>query len=78
MVLFKKSGGFEKYWRFSKNQADLQNIGALQKKLADDRILAGVKIPVPGEKPAGLEKVGGPLTVQTRRNLQLLTSSWSG
>jgi hypothetical protein len=31
LALFKKSGGFEKYWRSSKNQADLQNIGALQK-----------------------------------------------
>jgi hypothetical protein len=25
LALFKKSGGFEKYWRFSKNQADLEN-----------------------------------------------------
>jgi hypothetical protein len=31
LALLKKSGGFEKYWRFSENQADLQNIGALQK-----------------------------------------------
>jgi hypothetical protein len=31
LALFKKSGGFEKYWRFAENQADLQNIGALQK-----------------------------------------------
>jgi hypothetical protein len=30
-VLLEKSGGFEKYWRFSKNQADLRNIGAFEK-----------------------------------------------
>jgi hypothetical protein len=63
LALFRKSGVFEKYWRFSKNQADLQYHGALQKNQAEDRILAGVKIPAPGEKPAGLEKAGGPLTV---------------
>jgi hypothetical protein len=88
LALFEKSGGFEKYWRFSEIQADLRNIGAFQKirrilkilallqksggftkywrlaeKQADDRILAGVKIPAPGEKPAELEKAGGPLTV---------------
>jgi hypothetical protein len=32
LALFRKSGGFEKYWRFYKNQADLENVGALQKK----------------------------------------------
>jgi hypothetical protein len=83
-----KSGGFKKFLPFSKNQADLQNLGAFQKirriweilallqKLgrftkswrfsenqAEDRILAGVEIPAPGEKPAELEKAGGPLTV---------------
>jgi hypothetical protein len=75
LALFKKSGRFEKYWRFSENQADLKNIGAFQKirriykilarcrKQVDDRILAGVKIPAPGEKPVGLEKAGGLLTV---------------
>jgi hypothetical protein len=59
--------------RFSKNQVDLRNIGALQKsggftkywrpaeKQADNGILAGVEIPVPGEKPAELEKAGSPL-----------------
>jgi hypothetical protein len=31
LALLRKSGGFEKYWRFSENQADLRNIGALQK-----------------------------------------------
>jgi hypothetical protein len=31
LALLQKSGGFEKYWRFSENQADLQNVGALQK-----------------------------------------------
>ena len=72
--------------RFSKNQADLQNPCAFQKsggftkswrfteKQADNRILAGVKIPAPGEKPAGLEK----LAACWRQNLQLLTSSWYG
>jgi hypothetical protein len=30
LALFKKSCGFEKYWRFSKNQADLRNIVAFQ------------------------------------------------
>jgi hypothetical protein len=39
---FKKSGGFTKYLRLAEKQAN-------------DRILAGVKIPAPGEKPAGLE-----------------------
>jgi hypothetical protein len=63
LALFKKSGGFTKYWRFTKNQADLRNTGASQKNRADDGISAGVKIPAPGEKPAGLENTGGPLTV---------------
>ncbi len=31
LALFRKSGGFENYWCFSKNQADLENIGAFQK-----------------------------------------------
>jgi hypothetical protein len=31
LALFKKSGGFEKSWRSTENQADLQNLGALQK-----------------------------------------------
>ncbi len=31
LALYRNSGGFEKYWCFSENQADLQNIGALQK-----------------------------------------------
>jgi hypothetical protein len=50
LALYRKTGGFTKSWRFTEKQAD-------------DRILAGVKIPAPGEKPAGLEKAGGPLTV---------------
>jgi hypothetical protein len=55
LALFKKSGGFEsgefeKYWRLAEKQAN-------------NRILAAVKIPAPGEKPAGLENTGGPLTV---------------
>jgi hypothetical protein len=44
LALFKKSGEFTKSWRFTEKQAD-------------NRILAGVKIPAPGEKPAGLEKL---------------------
>jgi hypothetical protein len=50
LALYRKSGGFEKSWRFTEKQAD-------------DRILAGVEIPAPGEKPAGLEKAGSLLTV---------------
>jgi hypothetical protein len=65
LALLQKLGGFTESWRFSEKQAD-------------ERILAGVKIPAPDEKPTGLEKAGGPLTVKARRNLQLLTSSWSG
>ncbi len=62
---YRKIGGFEKYWRLAEIQAD-------------DRILAGVEIPAPGEISADLKKVGGPLTVQARQNLELLTSSWTG
>jgi hypothetical protein len=47
---YRKTGGFTKCWRLAEKQAD-------------DRILAGVEIPAPGEKPAELEKAGGPLTV---------------
>ncbi len=49
-MLYRKSGGFTEYWRLAEKQAD-------------DIILAGVKIPAPGGKPAGLENTGGPLTV---------------
>jgi hypothetical protein len=71
--------------RFYKNQADLGNpcaftkirriyrILALYKKTESLRVL---KSPRLVEKSTGLEKTGGPHTV--RRNLQLLTSSWSG
>jgi hypothetical protein len=31
LALLQKSGGFEESWRFTENQADFQNIGALQK-----------------------------------------------
>ncbi len=31
MALSRKTGGFEKYWRFTEKQVDLQNVGALQK-----------------------------------------------
>ncbi len=40
--------------------------------------MVGVEISAPGEISADLEKVGGPLTVSTQRNLQLLTSSSTG
>jgi hypothetical protein len=63
LAFSRKTGRFEKYWRFPVKQVDLKNIGAFQKKQADDRILAGVEIPTPGEKSAGLENTGGPLTV---------------
>jgi hypothetical protein len=59
--LYKNQADFEKYWHFSEKQADFQNWRHAEKQ-ADDRILAGVKIPVPGEKPAGLENTGGPFT----------------
>ncbi len=50
MALLQKLGGFTKSRRFTEKQVG-------------DRILAGVKIPAPGEKSAGLEKAGSPLTV---------------
>jgi hypothetical protein len=50
LALYRKSGGFKKYWRLAEKQTD-------------DRILAGVKISAPGGKPAGLENTGGPLIV---------------
>jgi hypothetical protein len=40
LALFKKSGGFEKYCRFSKNQANLRNIGAFKKIRRIYKILA--------------------------------------
>jgi hypothetical protein len=39
-MLFRKSGGFEKYWRFSESQADLENIGAFTKTRRIWKILA--------------------------------------
>ncbi len=75
---FQNVGGFPKYWRFEEIQADLQKCWRLAEIQADNRILADVEISAPGEISADLEKVGGPLTVWARRNLQLLTSSWTG
>ena len=46
LALFQKSGGFTKSWRFTEKQAD-------------NRILAGVKIPAPGEKPVSVELLAG-------------------
>jgi hypothetical protein len=52
---YKKLGGFIKSLRIQKNR-QIFRILAPTEKQADDRILAGVEIPVPGKKPAGLEK----------------------
>jgi hypothetical protein len=62
LALYKKSGGFIKSLRLQKNRRICRILVPAEKQ-ADDRILAGVKIPAPGKKPAGLEKAGGPLTV---------------
>jgi hypothetical protein len=40
LALCEKSGGFEKYWHFSENQADLKNIGAFTKIRRIWKILA--------------------------------------
>jgi hypothetical protein len=48
LALYKKAGGFTKSLRLTEKQVD-------------DRILAGVKIPAPGKKPAGLEKLAAHL-----------------
>jgi hypothetical protein len=40
LALFKKPGGFEKSWRFYKNQADLQNLGVFTKIRRIYKILA--------------------------------------
>ena len=45
MALLKKSGGFEKSWRFTENQADLQNPGALQKNRQTIESLQALKSP---------------------------------
>jgi hypothetical protein len=58
-ALLQKSGGFKNSWRFTEKQVDLRNLGALQKNRRMIRVLAGLKIPAPGEKPTGLEKAGG-------------------
>ena len=75
LALFKKSGGSKKSWHFTKIRQIYRILALFKKsggftksrrfteKQAGDRILAGVKIPAPGEKPAGLEKTGGPLPV---------------
>jgi hypothetical protein len=57
---YKKSGGFIKSLRLQKNR-QIYKILAPTEKQTDDRILAGVKIPAPGEKPAGLEKLAARL-----------------
>jgi hypothetical protein len=31
LALSRKTGGFEKYWCFPEKQADLQDVGAMQK-----------------------------------------------
>jgi hypothetical protein len=70
-------GGYTKYWRLPKYWR-IYKILAPSKIKAYNRILAGVEISTPSEIPPDLEKVDGPLTVWARRNLQLLTSSWTG
>jgi hypothetical protein len=45
LALLQKSSGFEKSWRFPENQADLQNIGALQKNRRTTESLRALKSP---------------------------------
>jgi hypothetical protein len=45
LALLQKSGGFEKSWRFTENQADLQNIGASQKNRLTIESLRALKSP---------------------------------
>jgi hypothetical protein len=52
---YEKSGGFTESSRLQKIRR-IYKIPASTEKQADDRILAGVEIPPPGKKPAGLEK----------------------
>jgi hypothetical protein len=54
LALLKKSGGFEKSWRFTENQADLQNPGALQKNRQTIESLRALKSPrlVKNQRPA--------------------------
>jgi hypothetical protein len=47
LALSRKTGRFTKYWRLAEKQAD-------------DRILAGVEIPAPGEKTSGTGKYWRP------------------
>jgi hypothetical protein len=62
MRISKKSGGFTKSWSFSKNQADLQNLGAFPKMRRIYKILAlfqksgRFKILALFRKPGGFEK----------------------
>jgi hypothetical protein len=45
LALFKKSGRLEKSWRFTENQVDLQNLGALQKNWRTIESLRTLKFP---------------------------------
>jgi hypothetical protein len=54
---YEETGGFIESLRLQK----LRRIPASTEKQADDRILAGFEIPVPGKKPAGLEKLAAHL-----------------
>jgi hypothetical protein len=58
--VYGKTGGFTKSLRLQKNRR-IYKIIAPTEKQADDRILAGVEIPAPGKKPAGLEKLAARL-----------------
>jgi hypothetical protein len=57
---YKKSGGFTESLRLQKIRR-IYRILAPTENQADNRILAGVKIPAPGKKPAGLEKLAARL-----------------
>jgi hypothetical protein len=52
---YRKSGGFTESLHLQKIRR-IYRIFAPTENQAGDRILAGVEIPAPGEKPAGLEK----------------------
>jgi hypothetical protein len=68
---FPNIGAFQKYRRIYKN------VGVWQKYRLTIESWRALKS-LHGGISADLEKVGGPLTVWARRNLQLLTSSWTG
>jgi hypothetical protein len=68
--VYQKSGGFEKSLRLQLIRQTIESLQALKSPRLEKKPAFEEK-PASEEKPAGLEK-------QARRNLQLLTSSWSG